>query len=147
MLTEDDKRVMNERNRADVQPTHDGTSAVQLDMNPKVIMFCPQCDAAQTVEMEMLWKKGFDGRRFVHWSCTEMRCKQKRKSIGNWLRFQKEPGSKISTWLRKIGYADVYTRPQCITVKDYVSHEVVSCKVQREGRQSGKRKAKCVEEK
>ena len=74
-LAADEQRVMNERNRANVQPTNDGTSAVQVDMNPKVRMFCPECDAAQTIDMGVLWRKGFGTRRFVSWSCTEIHCK------------------------------------------------------------------------
>ena len=52
-----DKRFVIEI-KADVQVSHDGTSAPQVDMNPHVIIFCPECDASQSLEMNLFWKRG-----------------------------------------------------------------------------------------
>ena len=51
-------RAFRNRNNADVQVSQDGTSAHQVDMNPHVTIFCPECHASQSLEMNLFWKKG-----------------------------------------------------------------------------------------
>ena len=88
-------------------------------------MFCPECNTAQSIEMNVFWNKG-QSRRFVEWSCTSECCKQKRKSLGNWLRFEFDPSSKISAWLKSKGIYDKCSRPANINVIEYMERQEVA---------------------
>ena len=120
------KQNMRKRNKADVQVTQDGNSAPHIDMNPRVTMFCPKCNTAQSIEMIEFWNKGSKGSRFVECSCTSEGCKQKRKSLGNWLRFEFDPSSKISAWLKSKGIYDNCSRPANINVIEYMERQEVA---------------------
>ena len=76
---ESQKQDLRRRNKSQVQVSHDGTSAVQHEMNPKVSIFCPDCDAEQCIDMNILWKRGDASHRFVKWSCLTQTCKNKKK--------------------------------------------------------------------
>ena len=54
---ESKKQNMRKRNKADVQVSQDGNSAPHIDMNPKVTIFCPKCNTAQSIEMNVFWKR------------------------------------------------------------------------------------------
>ena len=71
-------------------------------------------------------KKGSKTNRFVEWSCTSGCCKQKRKSLGNWLRFEFDPSSKISAWLKSKGIYDKCSRPAQINVIEYMERQEVA---------------------
>ena len=52
-----ERQEMSKRNKANVQVSRDGLSAIQVDMNPKVSIYRPECDAAQSIDMNLFWKK------------------------------------------------------------------------------------------
>ena len=122
-LGEIEKQAFRNRNKADVQVSHDGISAPQVDMNPHVTIFCPECDASQSLEMNLFWKRGNERHRFVRWSCTTEVCSKKRLSLGNWLRLKNNHGSQISKWMKATGIYDDHTRPVHITTKEYMKQE------------------------
>ena len=95
-------------------------------MNPTVTMFCPECNTAQSIDMNLFWNKGSKGSRFVRWSCTFALCKQKRKSVGNWLRFEFDPSSTISAWLKSKSIYDKCSRPANINVTEYMERPEVA---------------------
>ena len=106
-----------------MQVSHDGISAPQVDMNPHVTIFCPECDASQSLEMNLFWKRGNERDRFVRWSCTTAVCSKKRLSLGKWLRLKNNHGSQISKWMKATGIYDDHTRPVHITTKEYMKQE------------------------
>ena len=62
----------------------------------------------------------------MKWSCTFDFCKQKRKSLGNWLRFEGDSSSKISAWLKSKGIYDKCSRPANINVAEYMDRQEVA---------------------
>ena len=118
-----EKEACRTRNKANVQVSHDGNSAPQVDMNPHVTIFCPECDASQSIEMNSLWKRGNQRNRFLRWSCTNEWCSKKNVSLGNWLRFQNDSDSKIVTWLKTKGIYEERTRPATINVTEYMERQ------------------------
>ena len=92
-------------------------------MNPRVTIFCSECDAAQSIEINLLWKRGSSRHRFVRWSCTTYECSQKKVSLGKWLRFRSDNGSQIAKWMKAKGISDDRTRPVNITIKEYMERE------------------------
>ena len=134
------KQALRNRNKADVQVSQDGISAPQVDTNPHVTIYCSECDAAQSIEMNLLWKRGSASHRFVRWACTTEVCSKKKLTLGNWLRFQDDHGSKISKWMKATGIHDDRTRPVHITVKDYMQREELN-----DRRQTRKRKGERVQ--
>ena len=117
------KQTMMTRNKANVQASQDGLSAPHVDTNPHVTIFCSECNTAQSIDMNLFWKRGSNSHRFVRCSCTTDVCSQKKVSLGNWLRFQSDPASKISKWMKATGVYDNRTMPVHLTVKEYMERD------------------------
>ena len=75
-------------NQQHIQKSNDGISACQPVLNPKVTVFCSECDAAKEIDFELIWKKGKGAHSFIDLLCQSEYCtQQKRVSLGKWLRF------------------------------------------------------------
>ena len=73
------KETLRNRNQANVQVSNDGTSASQLDMNPHVTIFCPECHSSQPIDMNLFWKKGTHKNRFLRVACASESCSNSEK--------------------------------------------------------------------
>ena len=111
-----------------VQISRDGMSARQPDLNPLVRIFCAKCNFAENIEYNLLWKKGSGKDRFVRWSCKNECCTQKKRSLGNWLRFpvnesKKFANSEISAWCMKYETHKDKERPVHMTLEKFMERD------------------------
>ena len=120
---------MHDRDKSIIQVSQDGISARQPILNPKVSIFCPQCDAGQEIEMNLFWKRGYGTHRFIEWACENRDCRDahgrphKIRTLGHWLRFQSDPNSKISTWLKEHEVYKDKERPVTMTSTVYMAQD------------------------
>ena len=111
-----------------MQVSHDGISASQVELNPKVhiyiYIYCSECLEAQTIEMNALWKQGDKGNRFLRLTCENELCSKKKISLGNWLRLQDDPNSQVLKWLKARAIHQERTRPAHIHAEDFIETQV-----------------------
>ena len=83
---------MRQQNAANVQVSTDGISVSQpvtslpvlTSLPREVTFFCPECNKAQEILLDLFWQRGNgEHRRFLRWHCDRPSCKKKKPHWAN----------------------------------------------------------------
>ena len=76
---EETRKDTSKGNQKHIQESNNGLSARQLVLNPKVTVFCPECDAAKEIDFDLIWKKGRGTNSFIDLICRKKSAYNKRQ--------------------------------------------------------------------